>query len=303
MASLISIGDLITNGLKDIQNTWKPTLKYTVWFFLAPLLFVLFSWVALLLSGLGGGQPGMGLFGLLILGYIALILGLVWASIALMRSVIGHAQGHDMTKRPSEKPALSYLPGLLWVTILATLPVIAAWIIAYLPLFLAQDSNAAGILLAVLFLAAFAFTIWIGVAFSQSYLLVLTDEARGIEALKRSYAMVLGRWWKTLWRIFLPNLVFQLILWTILSLFYLAIFMIGFALFGGWLASLGVGQEAGAEAARAANVGFGLLGILFGILILVAGMLLFAAQIVAQAIYQASVAVRLFFSLKKSRNP
>ncbi|KAA0205950.1 hypothetical protein EDM68_03715 [Candidatus Uhrbacteria bacterium] len=301
MTSLISIGDLITNGLKDIQKTWKPTLKYTVWFFLAPLLFVIFTWISLLATGLGGAQPGMGLFGLFILGYIALILGLVWASIALMQHVIGHAQGHDMGKRKPEKPALSYLPSLLWVTILATLPAVAAWIIAYLPLFFARDSNAAGILLAVLFLAALVFTIWIGVSFSQSYLLVLTDEARGVAAIKRSYALVRGRWWKTLWRILVPNLAFQLIVWTILSLFYGAIFMIGFALFGGWLASLGIGQEAGAEAARAANVGFGLLGILFGFLILLAGMLLFAAQIIAQAIYQASVAARLFFSLRSTK--
>lgn len=299
--NLISIGDLITNGLKDIQKTWKPTLKYTVWFFLAPIIFSVVVFLALLAGGLSGTEPNGAIFALIGIGYIALIVGLVWATVALMRYLIEHVQGHNMAKWKPKESALMYLPRLLWVGVLAGLPVIAAWVVAYLPLFLVQDSNAAGILMAVLFIAALVFTVWIGVVFSQAYLIVLTDEARGIEALKRSYDMVLGRWWKTLWRLFVPNLVFQLIVGMIMGLFYAVIFMIGFALFGGWLASLGATQDIGIEAARASNVGFGFLGIVFAFLIGVAALLLMVVQVIAQAIYQASVSARLFFSLKHTK--
>lgn len=298
MTSLISIGDLITHGLKDIQHTWKPTLKYTVWFFLAPAIFALVAFLLLIAGSASGTEPNGAILALIGIGYVALIVGLVWATIALMRYLIEHVQGHNLSKWKPKESALMYLPRLLWVSILAGLPVLAAWIVAYLPLFVAQDSNTAGILMAVLIIAALAFTVWISVAFSQAYFLVLTDEARGVEALKRSYAMVLGRWWKTLWRLFVPNLVFQLILGMIMGLFYTIIFFIGFALFGGWLASLGATQEIGMEAARASNVGFGVLGIAFAFLIGVAALLIMIAQIIAQAIYQASVSARLFFSLK-----
>jgi hypothetical protein len=301
MTSLISIGDLITHGLKDIQNTWKPTLKYTVWFFLAPILFGAVMLFGAFSLGSARGSVGPAIVTLMVVAYIALIVGLVWATTALMRYLIEHVQGHDLAKWKPKESALVYLPRLLWVAILASLPVAASWIVAYLPLFVAQDSSTAGILMAVLFIAALVFTVWISVIFSQAYLLVLTDEARGVEALKRSYAMVLGRWWKTLWRLFVPNLAFQLIVGMIMGLFYTIIFMIGFALFGGWLASLGVTQDIGMEAARASNVGFGVLGIVFAFLIGVTALLLMVAQVIAQTIYQASVAARLFFSLKHAK--
>ncbi len=301
MATLISIGDLITHGLKDIQNTWKPTLKYTAWFFLAPLIFSVVMLAAIFGAGVSEKEPGPGIMLLFSIGYLALIIGLVWASVALMRYLIEHVQGHKLSKWKPEESALMYLPRLLWVSILAGLPILAVWAITLLPLFLARDSSAAGVLMAVLFIAAFVFTIWFSVAISQSYLLVLTDEARGIESLKRSYTMVLGRWWKTLWRTFVPNLVFQIIIGMIMGLFYTIVFMLGFALFGGWIASLGVGQDAGMEMMRASNVGFGVLGSVLGLVIVTAMILLTAAQIIAQAIYQSSVSARLFFSLKQTK--
>lgn len=302
MTSLISIGDLITNGLKDIQKTWKPTLKYTVWFFLAPILSGLVAFLVAVASITGGsGNAAAGSVVLIVFAYVAMLLGLAWAWIGLMRYMLEYAKGASMKNWKPPAPAISYLPRIIWVSILVLIPIAAAWSLALTPLWL-EDTLRAGALMAVLFLAAMTFTIWISIAFSQTCPLILTDEARGVEALKRSYALVSGRWWKTLWRFFLPNAVFQIIVWTVMSLFYGLVFFIGFMLLGGWLTTLGFTYDVGPEAARASNISFGILGIVSLIFMLVAAAALMIVQIIAQAIYQGSVTARLFFSLEATKS-
>jgi hypothetical protein len=77
--------------------------------------------------------------------------------------------------------------------------------------------------------------------------------------------------------------------------------MLGFALLGGWMTSLGVSQDVGMDAMRASSVGFGLVGVVLGIIFFVAMILVFAIEIVAQSIFQGSVSARLFHSLKATK--
>jgi hypothetical protein len=194
-----------------------------------------------------------------------------------------------------------YVPGLIWIGLLNAVAVLAAWVIAFLPAFFAGDSNMAGVLMALLIIAAIAFTVWFIVTFSQATFFLLTDESRGIRALKDSFKLVDGRWWKTLWRLLVPNIVFQIVVAVAVSIVYMVFFMLGFALLGGWMTSLGVSQDVGMDAMRASSVGFGLVGVVLGIIFFVAMILVFAIEIVAQSIFQGSVSARLFHSLKATK--
>src|SRR6185369_4308039 len=216
MKPLISIGDLMSFGFQAIKDTWKPTLKYSVWFFILPLAY----YIILAIMGVGGAfAPGVGLgmaFWLFyFVGLIVMILGMIWAAIGLFQYMLAYAGGADMkTWKPKQSP-LNYLPGLLWIGILSALPAIGVMIIAMLPVMIVRHS-AAGVLLSVLLvILAIPVLIWIGTLFSQAQILLLNDEARGVDAIKKSITLVEKRWGAVFGRIFVPTIVFLLVLMAI----------------------------------------------------------------------------------------
>lgn len=289
--TLISIGDLISHGFQDVMKTWKPTLKYTVWLFISPILLFLFA-----MLGFANVTPSPIIFILIAIGYIVMIVTLIWASVGVMQYMLGHAHGHATTT-PKHSP-LSYVPSLLWIFVLSTIPMILSWLVVILPSLVLRNDVAVGLLTAIFILAVLVFNIWFGISISQSSLLVLDEKARGIASLKESYAMILNRWWKTLWSLLLPNLLFQMCVSTAIMLLYGVAFMAGFALFGGWAAAIGIGGE---DSMAASTVGFGMVGILVAIVFAIALLAFTIAATVAQMLFQASVCARLYLSLKQTK--
>lgn len=51
-----------------------------------------------------------------------------------------------------------------------------------------------------------------GVWFTFAYYTILFENKKGVEALKTSKAMVVGRWWAIFWRLLIPNLFFGIII-------------------------------------------------------------------------------------------
>jgi len=192
---------------------------------------------------------------------------------------------------------------LIWIGILSGLPALGVMIVATLPSMLVRDS-AAGVLLSILLiLVAIPVLIWIGTLFSQAQILLLTDEARGVEAIKKSIAMVQKRWGAVFARIFVPMLVFVLIAMAIQMVLVFIGMILFVSLLGGWAAFVGAasnGKE-GLDALRGANVGFGIVSIL---ILLGYGIVAFVVSIatrISQLIYQAAVSAKLFHSLKESK--
>ena len=305
MTQLISLGDLIGKGFKAIQDTWRPTLKYTIWFLLAPSLWyglmfgsLLGSFIASTPDGGGMGSVGPVLTVFWIVSFIAMLVGLFYAWVCLMQYMLAYSKGENMANWKPRNP-LSYLPGALWLYVLMCVPMVVAMLVVVLPAIVVRDQNISGLLVALLMLAATVFIIWLSTAFSQAHLLLLTDEARGIAALKGSLALVNGRWWATFWRLVVPMLVFYILASTIMSAVFMLIFMLGFVFLGGWAAIMGtVGS---AEAAQGANIGFGLGGIVFIVLSIVIALGLSLVQAVTQTVFQADVISRLFWSLKHTK--
>lgn len=306
MTTLISIGDLLSKGFKAIQDTWRPTLKYTIWFLLAPGL-----WYSIFLGSMLGSLAttisesvvtGSPFSPVLIVfwsvSFFVMLVGLFYAYVCLTQYMLAYAKGENMANWKPKNP-LSYLPGMLWLYVLTCVPVFVAGFIAVIPSLAVRDENVAGWLVALLMAAATVFIVWLSIAFSQAHLLLLTDEARGIAALKGSMELVNGRWWKTLWRIFVPSLVFSLVAGMIVWAVFMLMFVISFVFLGGWAAIMSVGG-AGAESGAAAGFGVGSM-IMFGLFGL-CGIVLALAHTVTQVIFQADVSARLFWSLKHSKH-
>jgi len=304
MKPLISIGDLMSFGFQAIKDTWKPTLKYSVWFFILPVAY----YIVLMTMAVGGGcmlGVGIGIAFLFVYfaGLIALVLGLIWAAIGLFQYMIAYAGGANMKTWKPKKSPLSYVPGLLWIGILSALPLLGVMIVATLPVILVRDS-AAGVLLSVLLIIiAIPVLIWIGTLFSQAQIMFLNDEARGIDAIKKSITLVQKRWGAVFGRIFVPTLVFMLVLMAIQMVLVFIGVILFVSLLGGWAAFAGAashGRE-GLDALRGANVGFGIVSILILVAYAVVAFIVGIGTRIAQLLYQAGISAKLFHSLKESK--
>lgn len=308
MTELISVGDLIGKGLKAIQETWKPTLKYTIWFLLAPIAWYAFVLISILPALMASsvvdadissvaGPVMIILWGV---SFIVMMAGIFYAWVCLSQYMLAYAKGESMTNWKPRNP-FSYLPGALWLYVLVCVPVFVGMLVAVLPAIVINNQNVASLLVALFMIAAVVFIIWLSIAFSQAFLLLINDEARGIAALKGSLELVNGRWWKTFWRLMLPNFVFYILVSTIMSAVFMLIFMLGFVFLGGWAAIMSA-TEGSAEIARGANVGLGIGGIIFLIVAGLLGIVMSVAQTVAQVVFQMDVSARLFWSLKHTKH-
>jgi hypothetical protein len=304
MKPLISIGDLMSFGFKAIKETWKPTLKYSVWFFLLPLAY----YATLSITALGGsltlGVAHGTIFWIVYFGgLIVMILGLVWATIAMFQYMIAYSGGADMKNWKPKQSPLSYLPGMLWIGILSSLPAFGTAFVVSLPIMLVRHSSVGATLSVVLGLISIPFLIWVGTLFSQAQILLLNNEARGIEAIKKSIALVQGRALPVFGRVFVPTFVMLLILMAIqMTLLFIGVILF-VVLLGGWATFSGIAAHSneGLAALRGANVGLGIVSIIvlfgYGVLAFVFSL----ATRIAQLIYQISVSAKLFHSLKDSK--
>jgi hypothetical protein len=289
-------------GFKAVKETWKPTLKYTIWFVILPLAYYLVLMLAAFGLGFGGHAANPVFWFVYVVGMIVMVLGLIWAVISVFKYMLAYAHGENMKNWKPKKSALSYLPGLLWIGILSALPAVGTMLVVMLPAMLVRHEAAGILLTVVLFLAAIPFLIWLGTLFSQSQMLFLNDEASGIDAIKKSIELVQKRWGAVFGRLFVPSIVFMLIIMAI----QMVLFFIGMILFvsllGGWAAVAGAASHGETiNALRGANLGFGIVSIVILIAYGIFAVVVSFATRIAQLLFQCGVYAKLFHSLKESK--
>ncbi|MEI7512615.1 MAG: hypothetical protein WCK01_04115 [Candidatus Uhrbacteria bacterium] len=301
MKPLISIGDLMSFGFKATKETWKPTLKYSVWFFILPLAYYL----VLAAMALGGAfSPSMG-FSIAFLvvyfaGLIGMVIGLIWAAISIVQYMLAYAEETDMKTWKPKQSALSYVPGLLWLGIISSLPFIGAMVIVLLPALLVRESSIGFLVSALLGLISIPVMIWVGILFSQAQTFLLNDDVRGMAAIKQSIALVQNRWGAVFARSFIPIILFMMIVMAIQSVIMFIGIVLGISLFGGFAAFAGMTSD-GLSLANSSNLGFGIVSILVLLGYSIIAFLIGIATQIAQIIYQAAISAKLFHSLKESK--
>ena len=122
----------------------------------------------------GAGQLAVGLL---------TILGALLATAACFKAISAAYLGQEPQWRESIRFALRLVPSLLWITLLAILLIIPAFIALIIP------------------------AIYLGVAWQLAVPALLAEDVRGRRALGRSFRLVRGRWWPTFGAIFLGALI------------------------------------------------------------------------------------------------
>lgn len=298
MKPLMPIGDLMSFGFKTVKETWRPTLKYTVWFVLFPILY----YVVTLGILFGFGPKSIGLtIGVSAVGLVVFVVGMIWASISLYQYLLEYSHGRSMSQWTPKTTALSLVPGLIWLFIIIAIPIYAAFGVSFVPLFLFEDRGYGFLSMSLLYISAILFTFWWAGLCSQAMFLLMEDDIRGIAAVKKSIEMVQGRWWAVFGRMFVPQIVFQLIVMAVIMTYILIGFLISMVLFGGFALSLASGSGEGLEGLRASNIGFGIVGLLFLFVYGLLGLALEIAGMISMVLFQGGVATKLFRSLKESK--
>lgn len=258
MTSLISISDLIHESWVFFKNDWKTITLRNAW--IIPLMIV---YVALYAGGIATNHPALALLGVIILMGGAAVVTLHVTRYLLLKDG-GVAQA---TK--DKGLAQLVLPGL-FIGLLSALGVLGGSILFLLP------------------------GIWFGVASSFAYFAYLEEGVTGAGALGRSMELVKGRWWKSLWRLVIPSLLFQIIIGIISSAIFIVPIII--AAIGGAGAMMSF-SEGGSGALGAASLPILIIAAILFIVALVINVLL---SLVATGLMEV-VQTKLFHSLKSTR--
>jgi hypothetical protein len=132
-------------------------------------------------------------------GYaIILVLGILGPMIgvgAAFKAVIDAYLGHRPTWRDSVSYAVKRLPSLLWLTVLVLVFGFFLALPCLIPL------------------------IWLGVAWAVALPALLTEDVRGVEALRRSFRLVRGFWWRTFGLLLLAMILISVVDFAITTLF------------------------------------------------------------------------------------
>jgi hypothetical protein len=216
--------------------------------------------------------------------------------------MLAYAHGTNMKNwEPKENP-LSFVPGLAWIGILMIVPIYAAFGVAFVPLLVIERPALAFSLVALLYIAAFVFTIWFSTLASQAHGFLMVDGIHGIAAMKKSMEVVQGRWWAVFARLFVPQLLFQFIIMSIVMAYIIIGFVIMAIFFSGWSIGMNAAfQEGASEGMRMTNMGIGLVGIVFLIVYGLLGLVIQVVGLIAQILFQSGIGAKVFYSLKESR--
>ncbi|MBP9762138.1 hypothetical protein KBD34_00820 [Patescibacteria group bacterium] len=258
MNTLISISDLITESWNFFSKDWKTIVKRNAW--LVPVMVVYFA--------LYFGGVAMKIEWLTLLGLAVLLIGSILVTVHAMRYVL-HADG-NVTQATAEKSISQLFLPVCIVGIIVALGSLGGFILLILP------------------------GIWFRVASAFSFAAYLEEGQGGTNAVGRSLELVKGRWWKTLWRLLLPSIVFQ----AIIGLISFATFIIPIIL----LAVGGAGAMMRFSEGGSPALSGGSLPILIaaGILFIAALIVNLGLSLVATGLAQV-VQAKLFHSLKASR--
>lgn len=257
---------MLSKSWHAVKTEWAATLKYTLGMMFVPfLLFVPLLIVTILI--VGPEELNRNPLPLLP-SYAVMILAMMWFWIGLVKYLMNKSMPGS-TK--GNWPTMGELGNLIIVGILSCLAIVAGLVLFILP------------------------GIWIGVMLGFAMYFVLQDKKNPIEALGASWNLVKGRWWATFARLFVPNLVYQLVLGAIVWAVIMIFVAIGFGIVGLGSAMSQRGEDL---AAFFATAGPGLLGLL-GLFVLVMLVLQFVMTIVLY-IAQVSISVETYKSLREN---
>jgi hypothetical protein len=203
-----------------------------------------------------------------LLGLAILLVGSIFVTMHAMRYVL-HADGNAPQATEAKSIGQLFLPVCI-VSLITALGSFGGLILLILP------------------------GIWFSIASSFSVSAYLEEGQTGTNAVGRSLELVKGRWWKTLWRLILPSIVFQ----AIIGLISFAVFIVPLIL----AAVGGAGAMMSFSEGGSPALGGGSFPILIvaGILFIAALIVNLGLSLVATGLAQV-VQAKLFHSLKASR--
>lgn len=184
---------MLKPAMEIVSESWHLYLKN--WRQYLPYLIILFV-PTLILSALGTifiyletylPASSMATNVVILLIFAASLVLTIWASIALVKAIAASLSGQTLIWKEN----FNTTNHLIWPTIYTSL---LAGLIVF-----------GGLLL--LIVPGLIFAIW----YSFAYYTVILENARGMQALRASKALVVGRWWAILWRILVIGFVFGLL--------------------------------------------------------------------------------------------
>ncbi|MDO8617886.1 MAG: hypothetical protein Q7N87_03325 [Candidatus Uhrbacteria bacterium] len=175
---LIPIGTLITESWHQFVRNWNQTLRFSVWFMVAPILMFLAALLTRSSPAIGGA-----IFFLFALLNVILA---TWIGIRLIIWIL--ANDKNKTPEPNEaRLAWSFFFPLIWVSLLTGLAVLGGLVLFVIP------------------------AIWLAINLLFAGYFLIEDNLRGTQSLAASWALVKGRWWGTFWRVIVAYVLFIII--------------------------------------------------------------------------------------------
>ena len=268
MTQLISISEVLDGAWKLTKDHWRACVKPLLQFVGLTVAYIV--GVNVIPFTLGSDEAMSGLaIGLTFVIMVAYMLAILWPTLTLT-SMFLQFDGANPAVTP-EKVSLGTIGSILLIAIITFFAVGAASIFLILP------------------------GIWLAVAIQFSDLVLIEDGKTGMDAIKTSFTLVKGRWWKTFWRLAIPHVVVQILISLVLiAVVILSALIIGLVFGGGAVAGNAIGSMG---FLRGTNVVGGILAVIFGLAFL--GMYL--AAIAASVLVSLGIQTKLFHSLKATR--
>lgn len=189
---LLGAGDLIENSWLIYRNNWKKLAKPAFWMFLPTLLVTA---VSLLLRILQINDILALIISLLV--SIPAYLVQIWATMIFVLLLDAALSKREFDVRNLSLDAVRKFLPALWVVVLTGLAILGGFIAFVIP----------GVI----------FAVWFAFAYYEAVL----NNAKGVEALKKSRALVTGRFFATLWRLGAGTLFWSVIIWLAISTLFL----------------------------------------------------------------------------------
>lgn len=231
MASLISVGQVIDHSFEHYQKHFKELASIALWSIPAAAPWVVGrilvspSLVTLTTSPNFGPTEIVG-FVLMGLGGLVMLVTGFWIGIAIVLSIREQVAGRRGDVQAVGQQAWKLFWPFLWVAILTTLIYVGFMLLSAPGIALAilgQTVNgfpsglaAFGAPLIIIGLgASFFFILKRSIEYAFVRFAVAYEDKRGMMALRTSQGLVTGRWWATFVRLFVPGLVFSLLIFAV----------------------------------------------------------------------------------------
>jgi len=189
---LLDPADIIVLSWRNFHRHWRIYAEFTAWIMFISVIFWAFG--VLTRSLVPDRMLASFIFTLLSLP-LSLFIGVIIA--AALDATARTLQNKPADVRGSLGVGIQKLIPFIWVSIMVSAAVIFGFVLLIVP--------------------ALIFSVWFAFAANN----IIVDDVRGRAALKKSKALVAGRWWAVLFRIVVPWLIFFFAVKFALALAYL----------------------------------------------------------------------------------